>query len=129
MHAESAEEGSDDTGLDDHQVLDRQLVPDTLEELSPAHRAVLVEVLLRGDRVEGPPATSGYRAGTARSRLHYALQASGPAQRSSSGRLLSTAASQRMHAAAAADGGRYRVRTGCPAGAAAVLLLAALPWT
>jgi RNA polymerase sigma-70 factor, ECF subfamily len=73
VHAESAEEGSDDTGL--NQVLDRQLVADALKELSPAHRAVLVEVFYGGDSVAKAARQLGIPHGTARSRLHYALQA------------------------------------------------------
>ena len=68
-----AEEGRDDTGLD--QVLDRQLVTDALRQLSPAHRAVLVEVFYGGDSVARAARQLGIPHGTARSRLHYALQA------------------------------------------------------
>jgi RNA polymerase sigma-70 factor (ECF subfamily) len=67
------EEGRDDTGLD--QVLDRQLVTDALRQLSPAHRAVLVEVFYGGDSVARAARQLGIPHGTARSRLHYALQA------------------------------------------------------
>jgi RNA polymerase sigma-70 factor (ECF subfamily) len=73
VQAESAEEGSDDTGL--NQVLDRQLVADALKELSPAHRAVLVEVFYGGDSVAKAARHLGIPHGTARSRLHYALRA------------------------------------------------------
>ena len=73
VHAEPAEEGCDDTGLD--QVLDRQLVADALRQLSPAHRAVLVEVFYGGDSVARAARQLGIPHGTARSRLHYALQA------------------------------------------------------
>jgi RNA polymerase sigma-70 factor (ECF subfamily) len=68
-----AEDARDDSVLD--QVLDRQLVTDALQRLSPAHRSVLVETFYRG----GTPATIasqlGIPHGTARSRLHYALHA------------------------------------------------------
>ena len=73
VQAETAEEGCDDTGLD--QVLDRQLVADALRQLSPAHRAVLVEVFYGGDSVARAARQLGIPHGTARSRLHYALQA------------------------------------------------------
>ena len=73
VHAEPAEEGCDDTGLD--QVLDRQLVADALRQLSPAHRAVLVEVFYGGDSVARAARQLGIPHGTARSRLHYALLA------------------------------------------------------
>jgi RNA polymerase sigma-70 factor (ECF subfamily) len=67
-----AEEGRDDTGL--NQVLDRQLVTGALKQLSPAHRAVLVEIFYGGDSVAKAARQLGIPHGTARSRLHYALQ-------------------------------------------------------
>jgi RNA polymerase sigma-70 factor (ECF subfamily) len=70
---QGAEEGLDDTGLS--QVLDRQLVTGALRRLSPAHRAVLVEVYYGGDSVAKAARQLGIPHGTARSRLHYALQA------------------------------------------------------
>jgi len=73
VQSEPADEGFDDTGL--NQVLDRQLVADALKELSPAHRAVLVEVFYGGDSVAKAARHLGIPDGTARSRLHYALQA------------------------------------------------------
>jgi RNA polymerase sigma-70 factor (ECF subfamily) len=71
--AQPAEEGRDDTGL--NQVLDRQLVTGALRQLSPAHRAVLVEVFYGGDNLGRAARQLGIPHGTARSRLHYALQA------------------------------------------------------
>jgi RNA polymerase sigma-70 factor (ECF subfamily) len=73
VQAQGAEEGLDDTGL--NQVLDRQLVTGALRQLSPAHRAVLVEVFYEGDSVARAARQLGIPHGTARSRLHYALQA------------------------------------------------------
>jgi RNA polymerase sigma-70 factor (ECF subfamily) len=73
VQARPAEEGRDDTGLD--QVLDRQLVTGALSRLSPAHRAVLMETYYRGDTLAGAARELGIPHGTARSRLHYALQA------------------------------------------------------
>jgi RNA polymerase sigma-70 factor, ECF subfamily len=73
VQAELAEEGRDDTGLG--QVLDRELVAEALRQLSPAHRAVLVEVFYGGDSVATAARQLGIPQGTARSRLHYALQA------------------------------------------------------
>jgi RNA polymerase sigma-70 factor (ECF subfamily) len=70
---QDAEDGRDDTGLD--QVLDRQLVTDALKQLSPAHRAVLVEIFYGGDSLVRAARQLGIPHGTARSRLHYALQA------------------------------------------------------
>jgi RNA polymerase sigma-70 factor (ECF subfamily) len=73
VQAWPAEEGRDDAGLD--QVLDRQLVTGALRQLSPAHRAVLMETYYRGDTLAGAAHELGIPHGTARSRLHYALQA------------------------------------------------------
>ena len=73
VHDQAAGEIRDETGLD--QILDRELITDALQRLSPRHRAVLVETFYRGAT---PPAVArqlGIPAGTARSRLHYALQA------------------------------------------------------
>jgi RNA polymerase sigma-70 factor, ECF subfamily len=63
----------DDTGLD--QVMDRQLVIDALQHLSPAHRTVLVETFYRGGTTATVARQLGIPHGTARSRLHYALLA------------------------------------------------------
>ncbi len=73
VRAQAAEEGRDDTGLD--QVLDQQLVTDALHQLSPAHRAVVVETFYRGRTLAKVAGQLGIPASTARSRLHYALQA------------------------------------------------------
>ena len=70
---QAAVEVGTDSGLDE--ILDRQLVSAALQHLSPAHRTVLVGTFYAG----GTTATAGRRLGippgTARSRLHYALQA------------------------------------------------------
>jgi RNA polymerase sigma-70 factor, ECF subfamily len=71
--APPAEEQPDDSGLG--QVLDRQLVADALRHLSPAHRMVLVERFYRGGSTAAVARQLGIPAGTARSRLHYALEA------------------------------------------------------
>jgi RNA polymerase sigma-70 factor, ECF subfamily len=63
----------DDSGLG--QVLDRQLVCDALQHLSPAHRTVLVETFYRGGSTATIARQLGIPNGTARSRLHYALDA------------------------------------------------------
>jgi RNA polymerase sigma-70 factor (ECF subfamily) len=68
-----AEDGRDDNGL--NQVLDRQLVANALQHLSPAHRMVLVETFYRGGTTATVARQLGIPHGTARSRLHYALQA------------------------------------------------------
>jgi RNA polymerase sigma-70 factor, ECF subfamily len=71
--ASSAQDPGDDSGLG--QVLDRQLVCDALQHLSPAHRAVLVETFYRGGTTATVARQLGIPSGTARSRLHYALGA------------------------------------------------------
>ena len=67
------EEIRDDTRLD--QVLDRQLVTDAMQHLSPAHRLVLVETFYRGGTAATVAHRLGIPHGTARSRVHYALRA------------------------------------------------------
>jgi len=62
-----------DPGLDD--VLDRQLVSAALQRLSPAHQSVLVETFYRGGTMATVARELGIPHGTARSRLHYALDA------------------------------------------------------
>jgi RNA polymerase sigma-70 factor, ECF subfamily len=66
-----------DLGQDDEsgQVMDRQLVADALQNLSPAHRMVLVETFYRGGTTAMVARQLGIPHGTARSRLHYALDA------------------------------------------------------
>jgi RNA polymerase sigma-70 factor (ECF subfamily) len=71
--AEAPEVARDDAGLD--QVLDRQLVADALQQLSPAHRTVLVETFYHGRTLATVAHQLGIPDGTARSRLHYALDA------------------------------------------------------
>jgi RNA polymerase sigma-70 factor, ECF subfamily len=71
--ASPAEDQPDDSGLG--QVLDRQLVADALRHLSPAHQMVLVERFYRGGSTAAVARQLGIPAGTARSRLHYALEA------------------------------------------------------
>lgn len=71
--ASPAEDPGDDSGLG--QVLDRQLVSDALQHLSPAHRTVLVETFYHGGSTATVARRLGIPGGTARSRLHYALHA------------------------------------------------------
>jgi RNA polymerase sigma-70 factor (ECF subfamily) len=73
VQAEPDDDARDDTGL--AQVLDRQLVADALQHLSPAHRAVVVETFYHGGTTAMVAGQLGIPPGTARSRLHYALQA------------------------------------------------------
>jgi len=73
VQPQPAEDGRDDTGLD--RVLDQQLVADALHQLSPAHRAVLVETFYGGHTLARVARQLGIPDSTARSRLHYALQA------------------------------------------------------
>jgi RNA polymerase sigma-70 factor (ECF subfamily) len=72
VQAQPAEDVRDDTGLD--QILDRELVTGALQHLSPAHRTVLVETFYCGTTAT-VARRLGIPPGTARSRLHYALQA------------------------------------------------------
>lgn len=57
------------------QVVDRRLLVDALRQLSPAHRAVLVETFYRGGTTATVARQLGIPHGTVRSRLHYALHA------------------------------------------------------
>ena len=70
---EPADVAGDDAGLD--QILDRQLVADALQHLSPAHQAVLVETFYHDRALATVARQLGIPDGTARSRLHYALHA------------------------------------------------------
>jgi len=73
VRPQPAEEGREDKRLNG--VLDRQIVADALHHLSPAHRAVLVETFYQGRTLAKVARQLGIPYGTARSRLHYALQA------------------------------------------------------
>jgi RNA polymerase sigma-70 factor (ECF subfamily) len=68
--SQPAESGRDDTGLD--RVLDQQIVADALDQLSPAHRTVLVETFYRGRTLAKVARQLGIPDSTARSRLHHA---------------------------------------------------------
>jgi RNA polymerase sigma-70 factor (ECF subfamily) len=70
---QSAGKAGTDSALDG--VLDRQLVSAALQHLSPAHQAVLVETFYRGGTTAAVARELGIPHGTARSRLHYALDA------------------------------------------------------
>jgi RNA polymerase sigma-70 factor, ECF subfamily len=71
--AASAGDPGDESTLG--QVLDRQLLRDALQRLSPAHRNVLVETFYHGGTTAVVARRLGIPHGTARSRLHYALHA------------------------------------------------------
>jgi RNA polymerase sigma-70 factor (ECF subfamily) len=71
--ASSADYPGDESTLG--QILDRQLICDALQHLSPAHRAVLVETFYHGGTTAVVARQLGIPPGTARSRLHYALRA------------------------------------------------------
>ena len=62
-----------DSGMEE--VLDRQLVFAALAHLPPAHQCVLVETFYRGGTMATVARELGIPHGTARSRLHYALDA------------------------------------------------------
>jgi RNA polymerase sigma-70 factor (ECF subfamily) len=59
---------------DVQRLLDRWLLADAVNRLSPAHRRVLVDVVCRGTPAQLLAAELGVPAGTIRSRLHYALR-------------------------------------------------------
>jgi RNA polymerase sigma-70 factor, ECF subfamily len=71
--AEPPEMARDDAGLD--QILDRELVAEALQHLSPAHRIMLVETFYHDRTLATVARRLGIPDGTARSRLHYALGA------------------------------------------------------
>ena len=73
VQEEAAGEPGTDSGLEE--ILDRQLVSDALQHLSPAHRDVLVATYYRGGTLATVARELGIPHGTARSRLHYALGA------------------------------------------------------
>ena len=66
-------EAGTDSGLDG--VLDRQLLSAAFRHLSPAHQTVLLETFYRGGTTAAVARELGIPHGTARSRLHYALDA------------------------------------------------------
>ena len=70
---EAAGEVGTDSGLEE--ILDRELVSAALQHLSPAHQTVLVETFYRGGTLATVARELGIPHGTARSRLHYALDA------------------------------------------------------
>jgi RNA polymerase sigma-70 factor (ECF subfamily) len=70
---QSAGEIGTDSGMEE--ILDRQLVSAALQHLSPAHQTVLVETFYRGGTMATVARELGIPHGTARSRLHYALEA------------------------------------------------------
>ncbi len=70
---QGAGEAGTDSGLEE--ILDRQLVSAALQHLSPAHQTVLVETFYRGGTMATVARELGIPHGTARSRLHYALDA------------------------------------------------------
>jgi RNA polymerase sigma-70 factor, ECF subfamily len=57
------------------QVLQAWLVSDALDQLSPDHRAVVVECFYRGASVAEAAVRLGIPEGTVKSRTHYALRA------------------------------------------------------
>jgi RNA polymerase sigma-70 factor, ECF subfamily len=71
--AESTWEVGTDSGLDG--ILDRQLLSAAFRHLSPAHQSVLRETFYHGRTTAAAARELGIPHGTARSRLHYALDA------------------------------------------------------
>jgi len=70
---DAAAEVGTDSGVEE--ILDRELVSAALQHLSPAHQTVLVETFYRGGTLAAVARELGIPHGTARSRLHYALDA------------------------------------------------------
>ena len=70
---EAAAEVGTDSGMEE--ILDRELVSAALQHLSTAHQTVLVETFYRGGTLATVARELGIPHGTARSRLHYALDA------------------------------------------------------
>ena len=70
---QEADQIGTEPGFDE--VLDRQLVSAALQHLSPTHQSVLVETFYRGGTMAAVARELGIPHGTARSRLHYALDA------------------------------------------------------
>jgi RNA polymerase sigma-70 factor (ECF subfamily) len=70
---DAAAEVGTDSGVEE--ILDRELVSAALQHLSPAHQTVLVETFYRGGTLATVARELGIPHGTARSRLHYALDA------------------------------------------------------
>jgi len=64
-------EPADDGGL--NQLLDRTILIDAMQRLSPAHQQIVIETFFLGKPMNLTAARLGMPAGTARSRLHYAL--------------------------------------------------------
>ena len=60
-----------DGGLD--QLLNQTILLDAMQQLSPAHQQILIETFFLGTPMHLTAARLGVPAGTARSRLHYAL--------------------------------------------------------
>ena len=73
VQEQAAGEIGTDSGLEE--ILDRQLVSAALQHLSPSHQAVLLETFYRGGTAATVARKLGIPHGTARSRLHYALDA------------------------------------------------------
>jgi len=79
-HARPVEVGdallADMPGLDElENTLDRIVVADALDSLSPEHRAVIVETYYRGRSVAEAARALGIPPGTVKSRCYYALRA------------------------------------------------------
>jgi RNA polymerase sigma-70 factor (ECF subfamily) len=64
-------EPADDGGL--NQLLDQTILVDAMQQLSAAHQQIVIETFFLGTPMHLTAARLGVPAGTARSRLHYAL--------------------------------------------------------
>ena len=72
---DAVEQSLDPVPDDTDAVLDRWLVEEALQRLSPEHRYVIVETHLRGRPYDEVAAEAGVPTGTLRSRAFYALKA------------------------------------------------------
>lgn len=73
--AMASDDGSGESAVDgglDH-LLDQSVIVDALRRLSPAHQQIVIETFFVGCPMHLTAARLGVPAGTARSRLHYAL--------------------------------------------------------
>jgi RNA polymerase sigma-70 factor (ECF subfamily) len=71
LAADGGIEPTVDGGLD--HLLDQSMIVDALRRLSPAHQQIVIETFFVGRPMHLTAARLGVPAGTARSRLHYAL--------------------------------------------------------
>jgi RNA polymerase sigma-70 factor, ECF subfamily len=71
----SEDDGSTEPAVDGgfDQLLDHAMLADAMRRLSPAHQEIVIETFFRGNPLHLAARRLGVPAGTARSRLHFAL--------------------------------------------------------